>query len=201
VIAISGALFLTPVRTELWPAVNVAGIVALCFIIALLFYVLRNPIRTRAKVLAALVAAIALAAIAIQWVRMEERTHWQKDQLMRIRGVIGRGVCTVEMTGHLLKTLDLYHRQSTGKPRTIADAFAKVTPGAHLGMNIHKPEWAEDEMTIVVTVMSPDSIVLVSRDLVAQGRDAAFRNYDGAKGMIQEKYILTTRGITHVSEN
>ncbi|HTY38804.1 MAG TPA: hypothetical protein VMH23_16915 [Bacteroidota bacterium] len=201
VILVSAATFLTPVTTDLWPAANVAGIVAFAYLVALLINTLRKPVRRRMQLAVGLAATITFAAIAYQWIRMEDRTHWQKELLMQIRGVIGRGICTMEMTGPLLKTLDLYHRQGANKTMTLADAFAKIRPGARPGSNIHKPEWEGDETTVIVTVMSPDSIVLVSRDFAALGRDRQFKNFDGATGMVQEQYTLTARGMSHVSEN
>ena len=47
VILVSAATFLTPVTTDLWPAANVAGIVAFAYLVALLINTLRKPVRRR----------------------------------------------------------------------------------------------------------------------------------------------------------
>jgi hypothetical protein len=44
-------------------------------------------------------------------------------------------------------------------------------------------------------------IELLSQETYVKGRDPQFKNHNGQVGMIQEKIILTEKGITYVPEN
>lgn len=201
VIVISAAFFLTPQSIELWPAVNAAGVAAVIYLAALLLYVLRNPIPMRSKFLVGILAVFVLSCSAFAGTRMYERSHWQADLLMKIRAVIGRGIRIAYMPQPLLKTLDAYYQQGVKKKQTLADEFRKIHPGATVGSNVYRPVGDWDKTSILVETLEPDRIVLVSQETYVPGRDPNFKNYDGKTGMVQEKFILTERGITHVSEN
>jgi hypothetical protein len=121
--------------------------------------------------------------------------------MMKIGTVIGRAVKVPELARPLLKTLDAYHSQGRHKANTLEDEFRKIYPGVAPGSNIFKPRWEGDDMTIIVETLETDRIVLLSQDTSVKGRSTQFKNYDGKTGMIQEKFILTERGLTHVSEN
>jgi hypothetical protein len=201
VILVSAAFFLAPQSIELWPALNAAGIAAALYLAALLFYVLRKPLPGRPRIVVGIVAVVVISSAVFSWTRMQDQTQWQANQLMKIRAVIGRGVKVTEIAHPLLKSLDAYHLQGTRKANTLADEFRKMYPGVVAGSNIFKPRWEGDDMTIMVETLDPDRIVLLSQETFVKGRDPQFKNYDGKTGMIQEKFVLTEKGITHVSEN
>ena len=201
-VVLIGATFLfVPKGVELWPAVDAAGVAAFAYTVALLFFVLRKPLSLRRRLLVATLGVLFLACTAFRWIQMEDQAHWQADQLLRIRGVIDRGVMTMEMTGPLLKTLDAFHRQGTSKKTSLAEEFRKLYPAASAGSKIYKPKWEGDGMSVIITELNPDRIVLVSQEAFVMGRDSSFKNLDGKIGMIQEQYTLTAKGIVHVSEN
>ncbi len=201
VIAVTAAFFLAPQGEELWPAVNAAGIAALFYIAALMVYVLRKPLALKWQLMLGIIAIVAISCSTFSSMSMQVQSHWQAAQLMRIRGVIGRGMRIGEMAPPLLTTFDAYHRQGAKKVNSLADEFRKTHAGVTTGSNIHQPQWDGDEMTVVVESLEPNRIVLVSQETFVKGRDPSFRNLDGKTGMIQEKYILTEKGVTHVSEN
>jgi hypothetical protein len=70
-----------------------------------------------------------------------------------------------------------------------------------VGANIRKSEWKGDERQVIVTKLEPAVIELLSQETYVKGRDPQFKNHNGQVGMIQEKFILTEKGITYVSEN
>jgi hypothetical protein len=201
VIAVSSAFLLAPQSAELWPAANLAGVIAGVYLVALLLYALRKPLSAKLRILVGMVALVAMACTAFTWMRMEDQTRWQADEVMRIRAVVGRGIRIHEMPQPLLKTLDVYHNQGPRKKETLADVFRRIHDGATTGSNIYKPQWEGDTMTMIVETLEPDRVVLVSQETYVRGRDPGFKNYNGQKGMVQEKFILTERGISHVSEN
>jgi hypothetical protein len=201
VVLIAAPFFLIPKGIELWPAVNAAGIAAFVYLVALLFFVLRKPLSMRRRLPIAILGALFLVCTAYQWIQMQDETHWQADQILRIRGVIGRGVMITEMSGPLLKTLDAFHRQGSVTKNSLTEEFRKLYPAIAAGSNIYRPKWDGDSMKIIVTELQPDRIVLVSQETFVKGRDPSFKNLDGKSGMIQEQYTLTAKGIAHVSEN
>jgi hypothetical protein len=201
VVLIGATFFLVPKGVELWPAINASGVAALVYLVAFLFFVLRKPLSLRKRLVVATLGVLFLACTAFRWIQMEDQARWQADQLLQIRGVIGRGVMITEMSGPLLKTLDTFHRQGRTKKSTLAEEFRKLYPAASAGSNIHKATWDGDEMKIMITELNPNRIVLVSQETFVKGRDSSFKNLDGKIGMIQEQYTLTTKGIVHVSEN
>jgi hypothetical protein len=201
VILVSAPFFLTPQSTELWPALNAAGIAASIYLVAFLAYVLRKPLPARTRLVGGIVTAIVMVCTAVTWTKMQEHSEWQAKKLMDIRELIGRGIRISIMPATLLKTLDAYHRQGAKKTKSLADEFRELQGGVRVGSNIYKPQYGYDDMKIIVETLEPDRVVLVSQETFVKGRNPAFGNYDGKTGMVQEKYILTERGLTHVSEN
>ena len=201
VILVSATFFLTPQTTELWPAINTAGIAATLYFVALMAYVLRKPLAAKWRMIFGVISIVVIGCGAYRWMGMQEETHWQVDLLMKIRAVIGRGISISEMPPMLLKTLDLYYRQDTKGAKTLAELFKQLHPGATVGTNIHKAEGEWDKTTVMVETLEPYRIVLLSQETFVPGRDSSFKNYNGQTGMLQERFILTKKGLTHVSEN
>ncbi len=201
VIVVSLVFLLTPGYTELWPATNAAGIAAMLYLIAVLIYALRKPISTRHRVWIGLSAALVLGVGTFNWVRMQDQVRWQAETIMRIRGVIGRGVMRHEMIPAMLGTLREFHHPESSKIENLAQVFSRLHRGATVGSNIHQPQWEGDSMKVIVTKLETGQIELLSQETYVNGRDPHFRNYNGQSGMVQEKIILTEKGITHVPEN
>jgi hypothetical protein len=202
VIVVSLVFLLTPPSMELWPSVNAAGIAAAVYLLAMLMYALRKPVETKVRIWIGLAAIVVLALGAFTWVRMENETRWQAETIMKIRGVIGRGVMRYELKSTAaLKTLDEFYRPRGARKESLADVFRRLYTGAEVGANIHKPEWETDQGQVIVAKLEPAIIELVSQETYVKGRNPEFKNYNGQVGMIQEKVILTEKGITYVSEN
>lgn len=201
VIVVSLVFLLTPSSPDLWPSLNAAGTAGTVYLFAMIAYALRKPVKTVLRVWVGIAAIVVLALGAFTWMRMQDQVEWQAETLVKIRGVIGRGVMRYDMSGASLKTLDEFYQQRGSRKESLADIFRKQCPGAAVGVNIHKPEWESDLRQVIVAKLEATSIELVSQETYVKGRDAQFKNYNGQLGMIQEKYIVTEKGITHVSEN
>ena len=200
-LAVSIAFLLPAKSTELWPALNAAGIAAAIYLVAFLVYVLRSPLSLRWRAIVAIVSIVVLPTMAYTWIRTEDQSRWQAEELMKVREVIGKGIRLYYMPGPLLKTLAVYYEQGQRKKETLADVFRRLHKGVAEGSNIYKPQWEGDKMTIIVEALEPEKIALVSQETYVKGRNPSFKNNNGQTGMVQEKFILTPRGITHVSEN
>jgi hypothetical protein len=201
VILVSLVFLLTPSSMELWPSLNAGGIAGAVYLIAMLTYALRKPLETRLRVWIGLATVLVLALGAFTWMRMEDQTRWQAETLVKIRGVIGRGTMIYDTREASLKTLDEFYRQRGPQEESLADVFRRQNTGAAVGINIHKPEWESDQRQVIVAKLEPALIELLSQETYVKGRDPLFKNYNGQLGMIQQKVILTEKGITYVSEN
>ncbi|HEY6951068.1 MAG TPA: hypothetical protein VI758_01605 [Bacteroidota bacterium] len=196
------AAYSVPHRSpELWPALNAGGLATAVYLIALLFYILRKPLPTKVRTIAAVIAFVVMSSTAFAWIRFQEQTRWQADQMSRIRGLIDQGVRESTMPRYLLVTLDSFYHQPKGKRKTLGEVFQQLNNNAVVGTNIYTPQFTNDPFKICVRTLAADRIVIVSAAPVSKGRDPRFNNYDGRIGMCQDQYTLTERGITHESEN
>jgi hypothetical protein len=202
VLAVSIAFLLPAKSTELWSALNAGGIAAAIYLVALLVYVLRSPLSLRWRAIVAIVSIVVLPTMAYTWIRTEDQSRWQAEELMKVREVIGKGIRLYYMPGPLLKTLAVYYEQGQRKKETLADVFRRLHKGVTAGSNIYKPVWEGELMkSIIVETLEPERVVLVSQETYVAGRNPAFKNYNGQTGMVQDKFILTPKGITYESEN
>ncbi len=201
VVVVSAAFLIAPRSAELWTAINYGGVAAVLYLIALLTFALRKPLALKHRLWMGIGAVIVIGLASFTWVRMENQVHWQAETLMRIRGVIGRGVMKHEMSNAMLKTLDEFYKDGPNGKEALSDVFRRQNPGVAVGSNIHKPNWEGDPLQVVVTRLDPGIVEIISQETFVPGRDPRFRNRNGQSGMIQEKFVLTNRGITHVSEN
>jgi len=201
IILVSSAFFIPAHSTELWPQFYAAGIAAIIYLIALLLYAVRKPVSIKACIVAIACFLITLSALIFSSIQMDKQSHWQADKLMQIRGTIGRGVMMNKMPPPLFKTLKVFHEQGSIKKETISQIFQRLNNNASVGSNISKPIYEGDSLKLFIKELEPDRVELVSQETYVKGRNPQFDNYNGQKGMIQEKCILTARGIKYESEN
>jgi len=201
VVVVSAAFLLAPRSAELWTAINYGGVAAVLYLTALLIYALRKPLVAKHRLWMGVCAFIVIGLTSFTWMRMESQVHWQAETLMHIRGVIGRGVMRYEMSSVMLKTLDEFYKDGFHTKESLANVFRRQNPGVVVGTNIRKPNWDGDALQVIVTRLEPDLIEIVSQETYVPGRDPQFKNRNGRLGMIQEKLVLTNRGMTHVIEN
>lgn len=199
VLAVYFAFILQPRGAELWPSINAAGIAAAVYLLALLGYTLRRPVSGIVRIAVALSAMVGMAATATAWTTMDTQSHWQRERLLEIRTVIGRGISYAFDSDSLLTVLGRYHARGG---HNLPAAFHSVFPGAVVGSNLHRPQWDGDTARVVlVTELTPTSVTLVSADKVARGRSMGFVNIGGLTGKMQERYTLTEKGLQHVTDN
>lgn len=201
-VLLAAAFFLPGTSTEHWANLNMAGIIAIVYLLALLFYTLREPIRNKTRIVAWVVSLVVLASLATMWTGMDATTHWQKDQLLKIKQVISRGIIVSDVAFEkLIRTLEAYYAQGLKKKETLGQVFRRLNPEAAVGTNIHKPQWEHDSLSVFVQTLNDSMVVLVAQEAHVAGRNPSFSNYNGRTGMVQETFILTPTGIRHEPEN
>jgi hypothetical protein len=143
-----------------------------------------------------------LGAILSLSIISDVRTQRQAQYMVKSWSILERHKMINIMTKPFLKTFEVYHQQGSVKKETLAQVFQKLTDNASVGSNINKkPDYKGDSLKTYIQVLKPDRVELVSQEVYYKGRNQQFINYNGQKGMIQERCILTVRGITYESEN
>jgi hypothetical protein len=201
VILVSLAFFLPARTVDVWPSLNAAGIAAVIYIIALLVYILRNPIPIRHRIIVGVAAFISVIAVGVHWTGTHNTTQWQQDRLLGMKSLAVRGTMISDAPIRLLSVLEEYHAQGRTKKLSLAKTFLQKHPQAVIGSNIYTSSVGEDSTRISVTTISDSMIVLTASHAFARGRTADFLPCWGRKGTLQERYILTEKGVRHESDN
>lgn len=198
VVIVSAAFLVVPHSADPWHSLNAAGLAAGLYLLALTLSIVRKPIRLVTRIVVGFLAFLFIGGTAFLWLRMQNSVvdqfqSGQKQSAMFVR----RGMIS-EMSATLLKTLEVYHQQGAHKKETLGGIFQRLNGGASKSILIIE---APLRGKVVVETLKPDQIVLVGEYTRLQGRQAEFKNVDGSKGMIQERFILTEKGMIHESDN
>lgn len=199
-VVVSVAFFLPGNPPEVWPNLNLGGIVTVVYLLALLTYTMREPFGRKAQVTTWIVAIVTVASLAVAWTEMDSLSHYQQQTLLNIRATIGRGIIYTEVPDSLLSVLDRFHHQK-GKKATLGQVFQIHYPGTRVGDNIHKANNEYDSLQVYIAALSDTTIALAAQEMYVKGREPTFKNYNGRVGMVQEKFTLTVKGVRHESEN
>ena len=202
VIAIAVPFFICLKPLDLWPSVNAGGLTAAFYVLALIIYATRGPVKRKTRVLVLALFGVVVSSLAYSWKLQESQSNWQREMLVEIRGVLGRGISSAVLGDTLLNTLQQFYSQSPQGRHSLGQVFKLRYPDAAVGMDLYKPQWPGDTLThAYVGALTDDRVVLIGRDRVAKGRDPSFRNFEGAVGKIQERYTLTEKGLIRESDN
>ncbi len=198
VVIVSAAFLIVPHSADPWHSLNAAGLAAGLYLFALTLSVVRKPIRLVTRIVVGFLALLLIGATAFVWLRMQSSVvdQFQSRQKQSVMSV--RGAMISEMSATLLKTLEAYYQQGARKKETLGRTFQRLNGGASESTIIIQPPYRGK---VVVELLKPDQIVLVGEYTGHQGRNAEFKNVDGSKGMIQERLILTEKGMIHESDN
>lgn len=191
--------FLIPESTmDLWPAFNTAGIVLAVYMLALSVFVLRSPLTPRKRGIAGAAIIVWMLSAASLWNGHQVQSHYQRDLLVTIRSTIGRGILLNQVPEAILPVLEQYHAQGMRKTRTIGRIFRDMYPAAEIGANFRVPQWAADTQQVYLPVrIEDDALEIVAIDNVGRGSDPAFVNTGGYVGRIEERFVLTGKGMRH----
>jgi hypothetical protein len=200
-IIVGAAFFLVP-SGGLWTSLNAAGLVAALYLVALVFTIIRKPLRLFPRIATALVALAMLGGTAFAWLDLQNKVCQQID-LRRAQGVVNaRGRIIYTLSQNLLGTLEQYYRSTGHHRETLRDIFLRkngnVEVGKAMSMKTMQPY---PPQTVYVETLKSDSVVLIGLVTSSAGREQAFKNIDGRTGLVQEKLILTPNGLIHESQN
>jgi hypothetical protein len=200
-VLVSSSFFIPSPTLEVWPALNAAGIAAVLYLAVMLVYILRNPIPRKQRLIIGVAAIVSVVALGTHWKGMQNTTHWQQGQLLEIHSVIVRGILLSQGPTMLLSVLEDYEAQGNKKNKPLSQIFLKKYPDAKIGANIYVAPFGADSSRLFVTMVTDTMIVLTGSHPYSHGRTAAFLPFRGRQGAIQERYILTQKGVRHESDN
>ena len=201
IVAVSLAFFLPGQSIDPWVSLRPGEIVSAVFLVALVAYTTRKPFPAKQRIFSWVLVVVLLGGSLVLSNNLRETTTWQKDKLIEILGVIHRGIFLAEMPGPLLESLDKYYKQPERGRKPIGEVFREIKPSVKVGDNIRPQDLDQDSLKIFVASITPDEVVLVGQPSWGKGRDPDFDNYDGRKGLVQERATLTVKGVTYESEN
>ncbi len=199
-VLVTAVYLLTGESLDPWPGLEAATVVGAVYLLALAFYATRKPFPLKSRIGVLLFSVAFIVAAGSFSMKFKETTAWQKSQLLKILGVIQKGILNSQMPGPLMTTLERYHRQPA-KKKTIGQVFREVVPGAAVGKDIYKQENAGDSLRIFVASITDDEVVLIGQATWGKGKTPEFRNFDGKTGLVQERAVLTAKGVSYESQN
>ena len=192
--------FIVGSKSGLVTAIDAAGITAGVYLIALTLFVVRKPLRWSTRIWAYLIVGFSLGIIAFSWYQTqhttEQRTAIQREQMAER----ARGAAVGHMSRLFQRTLQEYYQGNARSKETLSDIFFRQYPAINDKSLASALNVDGSSMRRFFSSPAPDSLVLVAQAKV-KGRSPDFRNIDSTMGSIQEKMILTTKGMIHVSEN
>ena len=192
--------FIIGAKSGLVTAVRVACITAGVYLIALTLFIARKPLRRRTRISAYLVVGLSLGFIAFSWYQTQHTTAQRTAILLEQSAARTRGAAIGHMTRLFQRTLEEYYQGNARSRGTLSDVFFRQYP-AFKDWNSDRPfNIGGSNIRRFLVSEAPDSLVLVIQAAV-KGRSPDFRNRDSTMGSVQEKMILTTKGMIHVSEN
>lgn len=201
ILLVSLSFFLSPQETNPWPPLHAAGLAAAAYLLALVAYTTRKPFPRKGRIAAWIVTLVFIGSAASFSTIFEKTTFWQQGQLQKILTVIHRGIFFDELQTPLVRTLDRYHAQRSQKKKSLGIIFRELFPNVSIGNNIHVPGGDDDKLQVLVAELSDQRIVLIGQPTHGNGRNPEFRNYNGQKGLVQERMTLSENGVVHESEN
>ncbi|MCX6143366.1 MAG: hypothetical protein NTZ35_09110 [Ignavibacteriales bacterium] len=197
-VLIVSAAFIVGSKWGLWTAIDASGIVAGLYLIALTLYVVRKPLGWRTRLLAYLVVGFGLGAVAFLWYRSQATAGQQATLRRQQYAEQTRGNMVSIMTERLRQSMQEYYRHEPKAQGSLREIFVRQNP-------VLKEGKKEDfdfigKWSLKMQPQAMDSVVLVAQSDY-KGRNPDFKNQDGTVGRVQEKTILTRKGIVRVSEN
>jgi|GEM_PF-756012 energy-coupling factor transporter transmembrane protein EcfT len=209
IVLVSAAFFLSPYSRP-WISLNVAGAVAGLYLIALLFYVARKPLRFLFRVTLICLGLLVVGVTTYSWVRSQSYVKEQRESQILLQKTGARSILFSGMSAQLLRTLQEFHGPAKSKNHTLREVFLNRFGPVAVGQIVPPPlksAYYDYESYIFMTrrvylrSLEADKIVLVGVDGYNKGREQSFGNINGKSGLIQEKLTLTPKGIVHESEN
>ncbi|MDR8391322.1 hypothetical protein NC796_09250 [Aliifodinibius sp. S!AR15-10] len=192
----------------LWSPITCAmGIVGLYFT-GLVIYILKMGRSTVDRDVGIGALALLGALTIYSGLFNYDMAEWQHQNLMDIRKTIDKGVSLAHTQEPLLHSLSRFHKQGNKSDSTVTQIFRARYGGQIETINgemrfVPKQlaDVHEESPLFFLKEIGRDSVIIIAQSLQVRGRDPSFQNYDGGKGKMQYRAILTEGGVNYEREN
>jgi hypothetical protein len=183
-----------------WPALNSAGIVGLVYALALMIRAVRLPVSRTARLTILVCVLVAGAGGVFWWRAMESAVRSQQTMLGELRVITGRSILNGIGWEKAAVVWNAYRAQPEQAKRSVGAVYEKLYPEQGRGSRFPLT-YSGSFALLFVAEHTDNCVVFVASDSVAHGKDPEFRGYHGLRGRIQERFVITSRGVDHVEEN
>ena len=199
--AVTAAFFYPPNSAELWPSLNSAGIAAAAYLVVFLLFTIRAPFRLRTRILILWSAFVVLGCIAANWILAERQGIRERASLSSVKSATARQTILSEIPDSLLLVLQKYYAQDSSARSPIGSIFRQTYSPAGEKSELFQSPVRDTAILYSLAVMTDTQVVVVAEGRYARGMDSLFTNAGGGKGGIQERYVLTVRGVHRETQN
>ena len=183
-----------------WAATNVAGIISLFYVLAFIYNLTRPPMPSKQKRWVLSIATVVVAGTTFYWTVMYTMTNWQAETLHTIHKVIVHGISVDLLRERGLKLLRSYALQSEPQKLSLGGIFRKETRYANPDSSIIESPW--DQYRLFAASVTDTQVVFVCQAIIrVDGERSDFRNFDGRNGMVQDRLVVSKRGMVYEIQN
>ncbi len=195
---------------SLWTALLLSMSVVVFYFFILLVYIIQKSQSNWDRVIGIGVLVLLTGFALRSGLSSYSFAKWNHQLLTKkIRSTIDRGILAVHLNTPLLKTLKTRYR---GNPETqnlyrlfMEQNRGQLEQSGNLTRYIPRDQQKEhrDDPPLLYydSTETADKIVLVGHSGFGNGKQPDFTNYDGSRGNLQYKAILTPKGVNYVKEN
>ncbi len=186
---------------DTWAATNAAGIASMIYLLIFLYRVARPPLSAKWRWWTLGIGLVTIAGTTFFWAGMYSTTTWQAETLHTIHKVIFHGVSMDLLRTKGLKILSTYATQKEPKKLSVGEVFRKETALANPDSSIIEIAGDNGYRLFAEAVTDTHLVIVCQSILRIDGEDKAFMNFDGRKGMTQDRVIVTKRGVAYEIQN
>ncbi|MFH0990947.1 MAG: hypothetical protein V1799_13110 [bacterium] len=200
-VALCSLGFILPENSsEIWPALDAAGIAAIAFLLVLLVYVLRKPISPKLRFIMILGFFLFAGSVSYVWMSTKQRILAGQHFVAQTRRPIAEGYSYYKASEYLLRPLKEYHQQRSQKKKSLGSIFQEIYPNTYAGSHLYQPGNYDPMAEVIIHSVTPDTIVLQSRVINPYAHRARPFVISNSPNLIKIQFTLTAKGISYVSE-
>jgi len=198
---IAAAVFLLAKTGNIWIVAYITFALAFIFVLISAAYFSKTPITKKVKTITFVSLIFYFLIGASTFISANMRTEWQKSQLLKVKNYIVDSQFKIQIHQKLLEVFRSYKLQDENSHKTIGQLFDSLMYIDSLGLTRTEEIAGKDSAVYYISKLNDDEVVYLALSQKTKGADANFLNFDGRKGRVQVKGILSGKGIEYVTEN
>lgn len=197
------------VTKEIWAAIYAAGLGCLIYTIFATYELVKYFTAKKAKYIALVLATLWIGGISVNWVAVYKQIDFQTQALhYTLKGVThSAAIVDLYRSSHAIKKE--YFGINDASARSIQDIllneFQFTNPQIgeldyhslpNFSTNIEDPA-----PKFYATDLTDSSATLILQSTYVKGEDPLFKNYDGSRGLIQDKLTISINEVEYEFQN